>query len=297
MKRTGNKNLKIIAATSLVIFSLFTCFTGAMAWFTGLRSYSNDYDDMVIVQSKGKLKQITFHELEAKSVGDTYEESTFSFNKTASGTITYNWENNTKSFDGNTDYEMIGYNYLDEEEPVLMLLELNEDYDSSVEPAVVTLTTNSETQDYIGKRQANLQPVYDISDERFIIDSGTVTREGVQRDVNFYGLSNAVKFYTNQYSSSTFSSTFGSSEYYTFSNLSNQKSFVSITNNGNDSTFTTEIAPLISTIGTVKYIAVIIDYYSEAIEYIYNTYLGDATLEQTYEGFLYFKCDWVMEIA
>ena len=297
MKRTGNKNLKIIAATSLVIFSLFTCFTGAMAWFTGLQNNSRDVDDMVIVHSTGKLNKITFHELEDKSVGDNYSDCEFSFNKTPVGTITYNWQTNTKSTEGNTSVEMIGYNYLDEEEPLLMLIELNEDYNSSIEPAVVTLTTNSETQDYIGKRQANLQPVYDIEDSRLIVDSGTVTRDGTDYNVNFYGLSSAVKFFTSQYSSTDFSTTFGSAEYYTFTGLTNQKGFVTISNDGNDSSFVNSISPLISTTGTVKYIAVIIDYYSEAIEYIYNTYLGDATLEQDYEGFLYFKCDWLMEIA
>ena len=47
---------------------------------------------------------------------------------------------------------------------------------------------------------------------------------------------------------------------------------------------------------TVKYIAVIVDYYVDAIGYIYSTYLGDSGLNR-YDSILYFACDWSLEVV
>ena len=40
-KRKNNKNLKIIAATLVTIFSLFVCFAGTFAWFN-VQRYANN---------------------------------------------------------------------------------------------------------------------------------------------------------------------------------------------------------------------------------------------------------------
>ena len=46
----------------------------------------------------------------------------------------------------------------------------------------------------------------------------------------------------------------------------------------------------------IKHIALVIDYYADAIEFIYSTYLGNRTLENYFNGILNFTCDWTMVI-
>ena len=46
------------------------------------------------------------------------------------------------------------------------------------------------------------------------------------------------------------------------------------------------------TTGDVLYIAIVVDYYHYALEYVYNTFIGNTTLEDR----IYFECDWNMVI-
>lgn len=296
MKTIGKKNLKIIAATSMAIFSLLATFTASFAWFVSRIEEGDDIDDFVVRTTSGKFKSLTFHTLNSKSMHDTYEESTFSFNKEALGTISYDWTTTSFSYSGNTNPALDGYDYLDREQPILMMIELVEEYDSANGDVVdISLITDLNNQVFIGERdETDSTPLYDLLDTTYIVDTGTVVRDEQEVSVNYYGLSNAVQFYPIQLSQNDYT-TLNSGDYYTFTNLSNVKSFVSITNSDDSSSFSNTVN-IIQTSGKVKYIAIIMDYYSDAIEYIYSTFLGDSTLEGTYEGFLYFKCDWKMEV-
>ena len=298
MKRTGNKNLKIVAATMMTIFSLFTCFSATFAWFLASRKINQENDSFEITARFGRFKSITFHELSSKAVRDSYYDSTFNFNKTPSGTLTYNWPTHTVTKSGNTTIALDGYDYLDHEQPLLLILELDKEYSSTNDsPVIVDLEVDATApQVFIGERDADQTNAYELDDADVIFDTGTVVRDEVSIDVNYYGLSNAVKFHTIEYSASAFSTAFDGESVYSFTHLDNEKSFVSIANSNDASTYTNHITPLIETTGDVKYIAIIIDYYSDAIEYIYSTFFGDPVLENDYDGFLYFKCDWSMEV-
>ena len=88
------------------------------------------------------------------------------------------------------------------------------------------------------------------------------------------------------------------SPYYSFTGLSSAESFVTLgvgQDGQEESSFDGLIDPVYQTVGDTKYIAVIIDYYSDAIEYIYSSFLGDPILE-SYDSILHFICDWTMEV-
>lgn len=269
----------------MAIFSLLSAFSASFAWFTAMRKNTESTDNFEIKSAAGKLKKVTFHQMTDKYIGDSYEESTFSFDKDPVGTLTYNWD--TKAFvpTGTTAVKLENYDYLDHEQPLLMLIELNEEYDDSI---VITLNTDSDEQSFIGARNSDQTAAHELDDESLFIK----TVDGKP----YFGLSSAVKFHTIQYSEDDFEDAFGESDVYEYTNLNNQKSFVTVNNVDDSSSFSTTISPLIQTSGAVKYIAVVIDYYSDAIEYIYSTFLGDTTLEDDYDSFLYFVCDWSMEV-
>ncbi len=295
IKKTGSKNLKIIAATSMTIFSLFVAFSGAFAWFVSARQLASGADTFEVSDIAGRFNKITFHELDSKTVGNTYEASTFKFNKTAVGTLTYDWSSRSFKEEGKVSVTLDNYDYLDHEKPLMMLIELKDEYDAT-DPISIKLETESLTQTFMGARDASSNPVKAINDASLIIDTGTITRDGKSVDVNYYGLSNVTKFHTVEFSKDEYDDTFNAGSTYDFTGLNNQKSFVSIDNANETSSFSTDVAPLIKTTDKVKYIAIVVDYYSDAVEYIYSTYLGDTTLEDTYDSYLYFKCDWYMEV-
>ena len=72
--------------------------------------------------------------------------------------------------------------------------------------------------------------------------------------------------------------------------------FVDVDNEAESTSFKNEAVWADFTSGTVKYVAVVIDYYVDAIEYIYSTFLGDYTLEISYDYLIYFMCDWSLEV-
>ncbi len=293
MKRTGNKNLKIISATLMAIFSLMACFTATYAWFAAQRKADNGADAFKVEGYSEKLKQITFHEMVSKSVGNTYAESTFRFNKEATGKIEYN--PNTKQYTktGNTNIALDNYDALEHEQPLLLIIELSDEYGSnSNDGVVIAASTQSDDQVFIGERvidEDNEQsPAYSLDDPDHVLD--------VIDGKTYYGFSNAVGFYANSYTEDSFDDAFSSTSTYNLTNLNNRKSFVNINNYDDSSTFTNHISPIISATGGIKYVTIVIDYYADAIEYIYSTFLGNTTLEDDYEGWLYFLCDWSLEV-
>lgn len=84
-----NSRFKIIAATSMTIFSLAAVFVATTAWFTASRNVDGKGDGFEVVSYDGLVKSITGHELES-TLGNTrtYKETP---------TLTYSIDSKTGS--------------------------------------------------------------------------------------------------------------------------------------------------------------------------------------------------------
>ena len=84
MKTVGKKNIKIIAATSMAIFSLAATFSASFAWFLALRDENEDVEQIPFNAVNGKLKAVYFHKFASKVVNEeTLEATSFTFNRGA----------------------------------------------------------------------------------------------------------------------------------------------------------------------------------------------------------------------
>ena len=93
--RKDNKNLKIICATSISIFSLLAVFMGTIAWFGANRIVRGANEDINIVSPNGIFKQLTFHKL----VSNAYTDALYSFDQSPLGAITVSdWSYRTTEF-------------------------------------------------------------------------------------------------------------------------------------------------------------------------------------------------------
>lgn len=285
-----NNKLRILAATSVTVFSLAVAFTGAFAWLSINKTVNSNGANNAIQNVNGKLKSVTFHRLSSKVTDAEGKATSFSFYKNASGTITYNWSNSTGTYipstSGDIRIQLDNYNLLDQEHPLLLLLEFDSEYNTTND--YIEITATSHTTDFIGGRDPTThQPVYDLNDVYKTID-----------DEPYYGLSSIAYFYKKAMSQTAYD-TFNNSQVYTLTKteLVEAGRFTDIDNENETSTYSRQITIDKETSGSVKYIALVVDYYVDAIEYIYSTFLGDSVLESpAYNYTLNFICDWTMEI-
>ncbi len=332
MKRTGNKNLKIIAATSMAIFTLMTTFSAAFAWFLSYRKEDSAANEFKIKTTKGSLQSITFHHLVSGGKEMTTEEngesypSKYTFDKTPVGTINYNWSSDSQSMSfttqGDTNITLDTYTTLDQEHPLLLMI--NYAYESKTEAGERTISAQSIVDHYLGER-SNGNPVCNLSGSAY--NSGQqdanamiIKKETVQSTTKtFFPLSSAVKFMFAELAdtasersqsdpldegelsiddiSTENTYVFNLSKMESESQLKSGTNFVTVNDTTEESRFTKNTNIYSSPAGKhIKSIALVIDYYSDAIEFIYSTYLGNNTLEYDYSGILNFACDWTMVV-
>lgn len=305
MKKILKSNkLKIIAATFVAIFSLSAAFMGTIAWFSLNRNIGNDGASLEVNNVTGKLKKITFHKLSAKdNNSQTGAVEKFYFNKTPVGTFNYDWDSHSGSYvptvEGDTSIQLDDYRPTDQEHPLMLLLELVDEYDASTDPVNVYATSTAEG--FLGQRDEDTkEPSYPLATSVFKTISST----------KYYALSSIASFSKKVFSDATFTTFNGINSTYDFCLtgsdvtsgenarfvLEDANRFTVVDNDAETSSFRQNIQLANVTSGNVKYIAIVIDYYIDAIEYIYSTFLGDETLELTYDYLLNFICDWSMEV-
>ena len=289
--------LKIAAATSVALFSLLAVFTSTVAWFESVTGVNNSSNQMEVKAINGRLESITFHELTSKVVDDvTGNANAFTFDSEPIGTITYDWDTDTADFDGDTSVALDTYDPLNREKPLLMMFHLDQAYTASGSNIYINGSTNSEG--FLGEREDDARPTYDLTTAPAIIKTQTIN----QKTIYYYWMTSVIRFYNLAFASDeSLTYQYALNSAYASANslplLNSSERFVEVDNEDETSSFESRPTLFSSTNGqTIKNIGLVIDYYPDAIEYIYSTFIGDITLESTYEGILHFWCDWSLEV-
>ena len=303
-KKIKKNSLKIVAATSICLFSLVSAFSGAIAWFSANKDVANS-GSQVGVKVLGKFKTISYH-----SYTGTPTSTNWSFNKTPYASVDYDWNlhrfNSPKDGSGNTissfTFSMNQYDPMNQNKPILVLIELMNEYDAST-GASVYVKGITETAGFLGAKEEGVSGVHlpkyklDGTSPNLLLKSETV--EGKTTD--YYPLSSVVKFRSAHFSNSEYETWSGNSTYnLTTSNtyVPSDHNFTTVDHNNDTSSFE-QSSLMYSSDGddVVKYIAIVVDYNTDAIDYIYSTYLGDTVMEERYNYILNFLCDWKWEVA
>lgn len=290
MKTRKNKNmLKIVSATAMTIFSLASVFAATMAWFAMNENVSSDGAQVSVDIESGLFYKLSVHN------AVTVSDSQYRFDTKPWGTIQIdNWRTKSLITNFSSDSCFMGsYDYLEKIHPVLFLFQFGDEnvtsYTATSEKPI-SIKALTETDFYIGDNATGrtLYPTDEID-----VEQG-----------HFNPLSSVVK-----YSSKTFASaaalnaikaensvTLGNVSYDTYdfspNQLSGEGSFVEFDNQDSYSSFNQEQVIYSTTSATVKYVAVVFDYYELAMETIYSVFMGDAVLSDT----LNFTCDWTLVI-
>lgn len=317
-KRTNRNTLKIIAATSMAIFTLASVFTASFAWFLSnkIEQLDSDGDNFKVAVADGRLSKIYFHKFHDKAMSNG-ELVSYSFEKDYCGSITYDWSSDTGTYvpapEGDTTIELGKYEPFDPYHPLLLVFELNNQY--TMEENEFNIRARTAIDGFLGSRNNDNSPRYNLSTNGVYIDTKTETVDQEEVTTYYYALSSIADFYCMDHTTTAFNTLKGGT-YLTYNisdlesrdtvkakkELDNTKTYADLAFtevNNDEETSSFNHSPLLYTSeenAQVQYISVIIDYYPDAIEYIYSTYLGNTTLEDTYDGVLHFACDWRMEI-
>ena len=315
MKRISRKNMKIIAATAMTIFSLFAVTVGAFAWFVANLQQANNADQFSVTIRDGRLKNIYFHSHVSKEINTTtLKPISYTFSSNYTSYISYDWSTNSATYHGNP-IDMQDYSPLDFAQPLLMVFELTDAYILE-DAGDLTIQATTDVDGFLGARDSNNAPVYDLIDDCYYSEPNA---EDSSKTDYYYALSSVVDFYCNDSSSELYNKSGDTNTTlinttYQVANLRNREmsiaakeqdpdavvpdlSFTSI-NNANDATTFNQTPTIYESLAnsTVRYVSIIVDYYSDALDYIYSTYLGNDTLETEFDSHLEFICDWGLEI-
>ena len=137
--KVSKKNLKLVSATALTIFSLFTVFIATMAWFSTNIDTKGDGMSIDIGDIGGRLRNVYFHSLNVYTPeindgnGVVTTQAYFKFNKTPFITYEYNWGSGELETEDTptTEWNMGDYYYDDREHPMLVIFEFDQDYTST----------------------------------------------------------------------------------------------------------------------------------------------------------------------
>ena len=289
IRKPNKKTTKIVAATGVTIFSLLSVFSATIAWFVMSKAVDSNGAQVSVEPASGYFYKLSIHN--ALIVSD----SQYRFDTNPWGTVQIeNWHSRRLITNFSSDSCFMGsYDYLEKIHPVLFLFQFGDDsvenYTATTEnPIFIKATT--ETNYYIGDNAAGrtLYPTDEID-----VSQG-----------HFNPLSSVIKYSSKVFASTSAlnqikaedSVTLGNVTYDTYdftpNQLSGTGSFVEFNNQDSYTSFEQEPVIYSTTSATVKYVAVVFDYYELAMDTIYGVFLGNEVLTDT----LSFTCDWTLVV-
>ena len=306
----------------MCVFTLMTVFSGVLAWF----SMNKDADASgatVTVENKEFFKKISYHQHLTSPV-PTDDACSFSLTPY----VSMSYDSNTRSFSSaistingsssavsSFDLVMEQYDPMNKHKPILVIAELSEEVDCTTnENGVggVRVLASTTTTDFLGRKDDNTHQA------KYSLGSDSQLKIATIASTDYYPLSSVVCFKAKAFSQDEYDDWISGKQAYEVSGLTiedededededERKWLEPVDHNFSEADVDSDTSYFYnrSTIYTsensgnelVKYIAIIVDYYDLAIEYIYSTFLGNAILENTYEYVLNFTCDWKWEIG
>jgi len=273
----------------MTIFSLLTVFSATAAWFGMNKDVDTSGTNINVVNPNGKLDSIEFFTFK-EMMNDGIDNTGFKFNTTAVGSMSFNYATETVTTTGDTSISLDNFTLLNPEHPLLLIFNLNGEYSLGEDEFIIRALT--ERTSFLGERSSiDGSPVHDLSNPSSYLRKDETTQTA------YYALSSVARFLYQELSDDDYATlTSGTSLDFAYTSLTNNENFVSIDNATETSSFNSNPTFYASTNNTVSHVALVIDYFNDAIEYIYSTYLGDDVLEDTYDYILHFECDWSMEV-
>ncbi len=280
-------NLKIIAATSMCVFSLFALFSGTIAWFNVTQAATNNANQMGI-NAVTELEYIKiYRSTSATSEGYTFSETPIQtiFADRANGMPELKfrsddsepWASYTSAAMVNMNPDIIvdsvptedPFTPLSPYHPLLMVIEYRSELTTTENAATITAETS----------HAFIAPSVDTN-------GSALPAEGIRASGN--PMSSFIKTYAQGYDSATavdFS--------YTTAELSAMQSgaFATLNDSGNP-VFNNNPTFFSENTNPVKKVAMIFEYNPTMIDYVYYYYVGETVLDETIAT----VCDWTLFI-
>ena len=269
MKKLGKKNLKILAATAMSVFSLFVCFAGAFAWFLGNYKESATTDMMEVRSTKGNLISVSTHRLVRSATSD----AAYAFNTNpVDDEMIIDWPEGEPGAYVTTELDR--YNPLEVHNPILILFKF-EDNTPDWEIKIHAQASNDAFVGYISNKTNN--PLSSVVEFRSIAFSALPTVQNNNYIITKSALSDSMHFV----------------------NITNDAAgypTIDPTNGFVASQYFYEGSAQTNT----KYVGIILDYYEPAMSYLFAVNLGNPLFEMDVSdeeaGVIKFSCDWSMTI-
>lgn len=308
-----------MAATSVILFSLLTCFSGVVAWFSINKTIKNDGSQFKIEVVDTAVRAITFHEFQG-TTSDNY----YSFDPNPCGTVTIN--NGSADDD---DYEGIAlgrYSLEDPSHPLLMMfkvsgfgqkIELETDFtylaQNKPESTKTDVGTYALLNAYDKSTLTNGDLIGVTADEghgggktvyRYVSATSSYEMVWIDLKVNGNPMSSVVQFHSFEFTGANIDaikgdklingvSTSGINIAESAFTNSNKSEFAKFSN-VDTFTYDKKITAYQGDVSGITYVGIVIDYNSLALQYIFSKYLGSDALSSGED--ITFSCDWVTKV-